>query len=88
MNNNDNDGVMEDLLESSHGFDSDNFNTLMGPEEEERTKLKKITLRKNSSVHASRVVAHIDLDCFYVQVERSHNPDLKGKPVAVVQCKC
>ncbi len=34
-----------------------------------------------------RIIAHIDLDCFYVQVERSLNPDLKDKPVAVVQCK-
>ena len=32
-----------------------------------------------------RVVAHIDMDCFYVQVERSLNPELRGKPVAVVQ---
>jgi divalent metal cation (Fe/Co/Zn/Cd) transporter len=87
MNNIDNDEVIDDILESNQGFDSDTFNTLMGPEEEERTKLKKITLRKNSTVHSNRVVAHIDLDCFYVQVERSHNPDLKGKPVAVVQCK-
>jgi hypothetical protein len=35
----------------------------------------------------NRVIAHVDLDCFYVQVERSHNPELKGKPCAVVQCK-
>lgn len=33
----------------------------------------------------TRVIAHIDLDCFYVQVERSVNADLLNKPVAVVQ---
>ena len=36
------------------------------------------------SVH-DRVIAHIDLDCFYVQVERSLDPTLRSKPVAVVQ---
>lgn len=55
--------------------------------EEEKSSMKKITLKKNASANGQRVIAHIDLDCFYVQVERSHNPDLKGKPVAVVQCK-
>ena len=32
-----------------------------------------------------RIIAHIDLDCFYVQVERSLNPSFLNKPVAVVQ---
>ena len=31
------------------------------------------------------MVAHVDLDCFYVQVERSYNKSLVGKPVGVVQ---
>ncbi|XP_043541514.1 DNA polymerase eta-like [Chiloscyllium plagiosum] len=34
-----------------------------------------------------RVVALIDMDCFYVQVEQKNNPELKGKPCAVVQYK-
>ncbi|XP_060703836.1 DNA polymerase eta isoform X2 [Hemiscyllium ocellatum] len=34
-----------------------------------------------------RVVALIDMDCFYVQVEQKDNPELKGKPCAVVQYK-
>ncbi|XP_078391386.1 DNA polymerase eta [Cetorhinus maximus] len=34
-----------------------------------------------------RVVALIDMDCFYVQVEQKTNPELRGKPCAVVQYK-
>ena len=31
------------------------------------------------------VIGHVDLDCFYVQVERSLRPELLGKPTAVCQ---
>ncbi len=48
----------------------------------------KQAIREKVTTNVSgRVIAHIDLDCFYVQVERYHNPSLKEKPVAVVQCR-
>uniref|UniRef100_A0A8D1RTH9 DNA polymerase eta n=1 Tax=Sus scrofa TaxID=9823 RepID=A0A8D1RTH9_PIG len=34
-----------------------------------------------------RVVALLDMDCFFVQVEQRQNPHLKNKPCAVVQYK-
>jgi histidinol phosphatase-like PHP family hydrolase len=46
-------------------------------------KKRKVEAFNNDNV---RIIAHIDLDCFYVQVERSVNLDLKNKPVGVVQC--
>lgn len=33
----------------------------------------------------ARVIAHIDMDCFYVQVEQRKRPELRGLPSAVVQ---
>ncbi|GBP66596.1 DNA polymerase eta [Eumeta japonica] len=33
----------------------------------------------------NRIVVLIDMDCFYCQVEEKLNPELQGKPVAVVQ---
>ncbi|KAJ7335224.1 hypothetical protein JRQ81_013165 [Phrynocephalus forsythii] len=32
-----------------------------------------------------RVIVHLDLDCFYAQVEMVYNPELKGKPLGVQQ---
>ncbi|XP_071458840.1 DNA polymerase iota isoform X1 [Marmota flaviventris] len=37
---------------------------------------------QNSS---SRVIIHVDLDCFYAQVEMISNPELKDKPLGVQQ---
>ncbi|CAN0911812.1 DNA polymerase eta [Linum grandiflorum] len=32
-----------------------------------------------------RIIAHLDMDCFYVQVEQRKQPELRGLPAAVVQ---
>ncbi|XP_072430269.1 DNA polymerase iota [Chiloscyllium punctatum] len=40
---------------------------------------------QDTSVPGYRVIVHIDLDCFYAQVEMLRNPELKGKPLAVHQ---
>ena len=34
-----------------------------------------------------RIIALIDMDCFYCQVETREKPELKGKPMCVVQYK-
>lgn len=44
-----------------------------------------MALRVSQSANESRVVCHIDLDCFYVQVERRKDHALMNKPCAVVQ---
>ena len=35
--------------------------------------------------HHQRVIVHIDIDCFYAQVEMVRNPDLRNKPMGVKQ---
>lgn len=39
----------------------------------------------NFSNTYERIVVLVDMDCFYCQVEEKLNPELKGKPMAVVQ---
>ena len=41
--------------------------------------------RRQTELTNTRVVCHIDMDCFYVQVERGINPALIGRPVGVSQ---
>lgn len=36
---------------------------------------------------SSRVIVHVDLDCFYAQVEMILNPELKGKPLGNYACQ-
>jgi DNA polymerase eta len=41
--------------------------------------------RRAVLVNPSRVVALVDMDCFYCEVERQQSPQLRGQPMAVVQ---
>lgn len=36
-------------------------------------------------VQSEKVIVLVDMDCFYVQVEKGLNPELRGKPCAIVQ---
>ncbi|XP_035295959.1 DNA polymerase iota isoform X10 [Cricetulus griseus] len=38
-----------------------------------------------TQISSSRVIVHVDLDCFYAQVEMISNPELKDKPLGVQQ---
>ena len=42
-------------------------------------------IRNIQTIMAHRIVALIDMDCFYCQVESRLNEELRGKPMAVVQ---
>ncbi|RUS73466.1 hypothetical protein EGW08_018776 [Elysia chlorotica] len=45
------------------------------------------TLHSSRHAVSSRIIMHIDMDCFFVSVGLLSRPDLKGKPVAVTHSK-
>jgi len=49
------------------------------------SRLKEELIRLRGGGGEEKVVAHVDMDCFYVQVESRLNTTLKGIPCAVVQ---
>ncbi|XP_050166052.1 DNA polymerase iota-like [Myiozetetes cayanensis] len=49
-------------------------------DEEEEEELEELR-----APQGDRVIVHLDLDCFYAQVEMLRNPDLKTKPLGVQQ---
>ena len=42
---------------------------------------------RGQTVGKQKVIVLVDMDCFYVQVEKKLHPELVGKPCAVVQYK-
>lgn len=56
------------------------------PAEEDEDWSRPQSARKSKSSSArSRVIVHLDLDCFYAQVEMIRAPDLRDKPLGVQQ---
>ncbi|RVX02628.1 DNA polymerase eta [Vitis vinifera] len=51
----------------------------------EEEKKRKENASGETRIVGCEIIAHIDMDCFYVQVEQRKQPDLRGLPTAVVQ---
>ncbi|KAF5957788.1 hypothetical protein HYC85_005013 [Camellia sinensis] len=75
--------LTSDKLELAEVFLSSGKVKYQGEREREREREKMPVARPESS--GVRVIAHLDMDCFYVQVEQRKQPHLRGQPTAVVQ---
>lgn len=47
--------------------------------------VSKPSLRPDSSCRHSRIIIHVDIDCFYAQVEMLRNPELRNLPLGIQQ---
>lgn len=66
-------------VKKMNSSDEDEDEALSCEEEEEEEVSKRLKLDN------ARCIALLDMDCFYVAVERDLNPELRGHPVAVAQ---
>jgi len=53
--------------------------------EEEDDLTDNVTLPSTTAKHENRIIVHVDIDCFYAQVEMILNPLLNGKPIGIQQ---
>ena len=47
--------------------------------------VSKPSLRPDPSCRHSRIIIHVDIDCFYAQVEMLQNPELRNLPLGIQQ---
>lgn len=62
--------------------DSDSDEDLFEPDES-----PVMNLNVSSSAQKSRIIMHIDMDCFFVSVGLRNHPELRGFPIAVAHAK-
>ena len=62
-----------------------NFNIFFLFRMEEEDDLTDVTLPSTTAKHENRIIVHVDIDCFYAQVEMILNPSLNGKPIGIQQ---
>ena len=61
------------------------FNSLSKPTQQDENPAKKRSLQPDSCFGHSRTIVHVDIDCFYAQVEMIRNPELRNVPLGIQQ---